>query len=110
MYSQGYMHPFAHSSIIRSGQDMVTTRAACGTGLDEEDVHIHDGTLLGHQKGCSHHLQYACALRTSYRVKQVSEEPHDFTRGCKTETRQQEQQCAWWSPWGRGWEEKRAKY
>ena len=45
------MHPYVHSSIIHSTQDMEITQISIDRWMDKEDVaHIYNGTLLAIKK------------------------------------------------------------
>ena len=49
IYSQRYVHPSVHGSIIHNGQDMETTKVTFDRGLDKE-AHIYYGILLSHKE------------------------------------------------------------
>ena len=45
------MHPSVHCNTIYKSQDMEATKMSINREMDKEDVvHIHNGTLLCHQK------------------------------------------------------------
>ena len=49
--SEGYTHPYVHSSTTHSSQDMEATKMSIDRGMDKEDVvYIHHGVLLSHKK------------------------------------------------------------
>ena len=51
IYSQIYMFPYVHCSIIHGGPDMETTKVSYKRRLDKEDVvPIHYRILLSHKK------------------------------------------------------------
>ena len=51
IYSQRYMNPYIHCSIIHGGQDMETTEVPFDGWLAKEDVvHIHSEVLLNRKK------------------------------------------------------------
>ena len=51
IYSQRYIYPYVHCSIIHLGQDMERTKVSFNRGLDKEDVvHMYNEILLSHKK------------------------------------------------------------
>ena len=45
-----YMHPYVHHRIIYYSQDVEAIPVPTDRCMDEEDIHIHNGILLGHKK------------------------------------------------------------
>ena len=81
IYSQRYMHPYIHCSIIYGSQDMKTT----DRWLDKEDVvHIFNGILLSHKKSWNTAICNNMNRSWDYQAKWnksngKSQEPCDFT-------------------------------
>ena len=50
IYSQRYVHPYVHCSIIHGGQDMETTKVSFDRWLDKDVVHMYKGMALSHMK------------------------------------------------------------
>ena len=51
IYSQRFIHPYDHYSIIHCGQDMETTKVSFNRELDKEDVeYMYYGIILSHNK------------------------------------------------------------
>ena len=50
-YSQRYMHPYVHCSIIHGGQDIEIVKVSFSKWLDKEDMaHFYCGILLSDKK------------------------------------------------------------
>ena len=45
---KGYIHSYAHCSIVYNSQDLEATRMPIDRGMDKDVAHIHSRVLLSH--------------------------------------------------------------